>query len=149
MKQIKSSALALFLGLAALGQAHAANYCIAVNGGFGNGGTSFVGKGFALPAAGNCKPWAGYTKTSSTVIAASTGAGCLSSNGKVFTLTVFSTDPPWFGTGQFGTDHIRFCPAGVSGCPIGAGTDVGSFGPAAAVPQTCTSALLNLPALHD
>jgi len=149
MKQIKRITLGFFLALAAFGQAHAANYCIAVSGGFGKGGTSFVGKGFALPAAGACKPWSGFTKTGSTVVANSTGSGCLSSNGKVFTLTVISTDPSWFGSGQIGSDHIRLCPGGTSGCPIGSGTDVGSFGPGAAVPQTCTSTLLNLPAVND
>ena len=148
MIKFKTSHLFLLLGLIAPVCSFAANYCIKVNGGFGNGGTSFVGKGFAVPTPGNCKPWSGFTKTASTVIAMSTGSGCRSSDGKVLTLTVFSTDPPWFGSGQFGTDHIRLCPAGVTGCPIGAGTDVGSFGGPAA-PQSCTTQLLSLPALHD
>lgn len=149
MKHIECSALAVLLGLAALGPAHGANYCVASNGGFGKGGTSFIGRGFAVPAAGNCKPWSGFTKTASSVIATSTGTGCLSSDGKVLTLSILSTDPAWFGSGQIGSDHIKFCLPGVSSCPIGGGSDVGSFGPGPAAPQNCTSALLKLPAVHD
>ena len=149
MFRIKTPHLFLLLGLIGPACSFAANYCIKVNGGFGNGGTSFIGRNFAVPAAGNCKPWSGFTKTGSTVVAMSTGSGCTSSDGKVLTLTVFSTDPPWFGSGQIGTDHIRLCPAGVSGCPIGGGTDVGSFGPGGAAPQGCTTKLLNLPAIND
>ena len=148
MFRFKTHHLCLLLGLLAPVCA-SANFCIRVNGGFGNGGTSFIGKGFTLPAAGLCKPWAGFTKTASTVIANSTGAGCLSSDGKVLTVTVFSTNPSYFGPGGFGSDHIRLCPAGISGCPTGAGTDQGSFGPGPASRQSCTTALLRLPAIHD
>lgn len=129
-------------------ESSAANFCIAVNGGFGSGGTSHIGRGFSVPTPGNCKPWAGFTKTGSSVIATTTGTGCMSSTGGVLTVTLFSTDPPWFGAGQFGSDHIQLCPAGVAGCPIGGGVDQGSFGGTAA-PQTCTATLLNLPAVHD
>ena len=147
MLRFKKSHL-LLLGLIAPICCSAANFCIKVNGGFGNGGTSFVGKGFAVPAAGLCTPWSGITKTASSVIAISSGAGCLSSDGKVLTVSVFSTDPSFFGEGQFGSDQIRLCPAGASGCPIGGGVDSGSFsGPAAK--QTCTTKLLTLPAIHD
>ena len=148
MRRFKTPLLCLLLGLLAPVCA-SANFCIRVNGGFGNGGTSFIGKGFTLPAAGLCRPWAGFTKTASTVIANSTGAGCLSSDGKVLTVTVFSTNPSFFGPGGFGSDHIRLCPAGVTGCPIGGGTDSGSFGPGPAARQTCTTSLLRLPAIHD
>jgi hypothetical protein len=127
--------------------ATAASYCIKVNGGFGNGGTSFIGRNFVVPAPGDCKPWSGFTKAASSVIAMSTGSGCLSSNGKVLTLTIFSTDPPFLGSGVSASDHIRFCPAGVTSCPI-SGQDFGTFGGPAA-PQGCTAALLALPALHD
>ena len=112
MFRLKAPHLCLLLGLLAPVCA-SANFCIRVNGGFGNGGTSFIGKGFTLPAAGLCRPWAGFTKTASTVIANSTGAGCLSSDGKVLTVTVFSTNPSYFGPGGFGSDHIRLCPAGI------------------------------------
>jgi hypothetical protein len=147
MKTIKVSAFALAFGLAAAGQAQA-SYCIAVNGGFGKGGTSFVSRPFTLPAANTCKPWSGLTKTATSVIATSTGTGCLSSNGKVLTLSVISTNPGWFGPGQSGVDHIQLCPTGTTNCPI-SGSDAGSFGPGTAVQQTCTSSLLNLPAVHN
>ena len=149
MIRFKKPHLLLLLGLIAPMCSSAANFCVRVNGGFGNGGTSFIGKGFEVPAAGLCRPWTGFAKTASSVIVNSTGAGCLSSDGKVLTLSVFSTNPSWFGAGGFGSDHIRLCPAGVSGCPIGAGTDQGSFGPGPAVRQTCTTSLLRLPAIHD
>jgi hypothetical protein len=129
-------------------ESSAQSYCIAVNGGFGSGGTTFVGRGFSVPTAGNCKPWSGFTKTGSSVIATSTGTGCTSSDGKVLTVNVFSTNPAWFGAGNFGSDHIQLCPAGTAGCPIGAGVDSGSFGGPAA-PTACTAGLLNLPAIHD
>ena len=63
MFRFKTSHLLLMVGLIAPIPSYAANFCIKVNGGFGSGGSSFVGKGFALPTAGNCKPWAGYVKT--------------------------------------------------------------------------------------
>lgn len=148
MIRFKTSHLLLAVGLIAPIPSYAANLCIRVNGGFGAGGSSFVGKGFAVPGAGACKPWAGYVKTASSVIANSTGAGCLSSDGKVLTLTIISTNPSYLGAGVTATDHIRLCPAGVSGCPIGAGVDIGTFGGSAAK-QTCTASLLNLPAVHD
>jgi hypothetical protein len=54
----------LVLGLPRLSAATRRNYCIATNGGFGNGGSSFIGKGFVLPAAGLCLPWSGFNKNS-------------------------------------------------------------------------------------
>jgi hypothetical protein len=148
MLRLKASHLILTLGLVAPVSSYAADYCIAVNGGFGNGGTSFVGKGFVVPAAGNCKPWSGFLKTATTVIATSTGTGCRSTNGQVLTFTIFSTDPPFFGPSEFALDHIQLCPAGIANCPIGGGSDVGTFGGSAA-PQTCTTSLVRLPAVHD
>jgi hypothetical protein len=129
-------------------ESSAQNYCIAMNGGFGSGGTTFIGRGFSVPTAGNCKPWSGFTKTAGSVIATSTGTGCTSSDGKVLTVTAFSTNPSWFGPGGFGSDHIQLCPGGAAGCPIGSGVDSGSFGGPAA-PTACTSGLLDLPAIHD
>lgn len=149
MLRFKTPHLVLFLGLIIPVYGSAANYCIKVNGGFGNGGTSFIGKGITLPTAGLCAPWFGFTKTATSVIANSTGAVCRSGDGKVLSVTVFSTNPSWFGPGGFGTDHIQLCPAGVTPCPIGAGTDQGSFGPGPAAEQTCTTTLLRLPAIHD
>lgn len=149
MRRFNTLHLMLFLGLITPVAGSAANYCISVNGGFGNGGTSFIGKGITMPTAGICKPWSGFTKTATSVIANSTGTACLSGDGKVLTVTVFSTNPSWFGPGGFGSDHIQMCLAGVANCPIGGGTDQGSFGPGPAAPQTCTTNLLRLPAIHD
>jgi hypothetical protein len=148
MFHFKTSQLLVLIGLIAPMYSTAANYCIAVSGGFGNGGTSFVAKGFSVPAAGNCIPWSGFLKTSSNVIATSSGVGCLSSDGKVLQVSVFSSDPSFFGSSTFAADQIRLCPAGTTGCPIGGGQDVGTF-MGGAKPQNCTSKLLNLPAIHN
>ena len=77
MIRFKPSPLMLMLGLIAPLCRNAADYCIKVNNGFGNGGTSFIGKGFALPAAGACQPWSGFAKTASSVIAISAGTGAV------------------------------------------------------------------------
>jgi hypothetical protein len=148
MFRFKTAQLFLLLGLIAPVYSYAANYCIAVNDGFGSGGTSFMGINFTLPDDGKCGPWSGFTKTASTVILTTSGTGCLSSDGKVLTVSVASADPPFLGAGQSGLDYIQLCPAGVKSCPIGAGSDQGAFsGPAA--PQTCTAKLLKLPSIHD
>jgi hypothetical protein len=147
MLHFKTPSLFLAAGLIASGPAFAANFCIAVDGGFGNGGTSFVGPSFAVPAAGNCKPWAGFTKTEATVIAFASGSGCLSNNGKVLTFSMIDTDPANFGTGKAVADQIVLCPTAVADCPI-SGNDQGNFSGAAAE-ETCTNALLKLPVAHD
>jgi hypothetical protein len=128
--------------------ATATDYCIEVGGGFGSGGTSFVGREFTMPTAGNCAQWSGFTKTASSVVLTTYGSGCLSSNGKVLTLSLASADPSWFGAGNVGNDYIQVCPSGSSGCPFSSGSDQGSFS-GVAKPETCTSSLLNLPATHD
>jgi hypothetical protein len=148
MFRFKTPQLFLLLGLIAPVYSYAANYCIAVGGGFGSGGTSFMGINFALPDDGKCQPWSGFTKTASTVILTTTGTGCLSSNGKVLTVSVFSTDPAFLGAGAFGSDYIQLCPGGGTSCTNGGGTDQGYFSGTAA-PETCTAKLLNLPAKHD
>jgi len=126
------------------------DFCVAVNGGFGSsGGTTFVGKGFIYPTTGTCKPWAGIVKTASTVVAISTGAACLSDDGKLLTITLSSSDPEFFGAGIV-TDRIELCPlAATQGCPAHSGqVDSGFFsGPAAQ--QTCTTALTTIPSSHD
>src|SRR4051812_6141918 len=76
MIRFKSSHLVLMLGLIAPLCSNAADYCISVNNGFGQGGTTFIGKGFTLPVAGVCLPWSGFLKTASSVVAISTGTGC-------------------------------------------------------------------------
>lgn len=150
MTRFKPSHLMLMLGLAVVPLcSNAADYCIATNGGFGKGGTSFIGKNFVLPAAGVCAPWSGFAKTATTVIAISAGTGCRSSDGKVLELTISSTDPAYLGSGNASSDHIKLCPAGATGCPIGGGTGVGLLSNGPAKPQSCTATLLKLPALHD
>jgi hypothetical protein len=133
--------------LAVPASAYAGNFCVAVNGGFGGGGTTYVGPGFTLPAKNQCAPWAGFTKTACTVIAQATGSGCVSNSGKVLTLTIFNTDPDFFGDGKFASDHIELCPTGVMGCPF-TSQDHGYF-EGLAEETTCTAALLLLPQSHD
>ena len=140
--------LGVVLSGAALAQNVASNFCVAVNGGFGSGGTSYIAPAFTLPAKNNCAAWSGFTKTATTVIAISTGTGCLASDGRVLTLSIFNTDPTFFGEGKVVADQIQLCPKGVTGCPI-TGQDVGNFGPGLAVQQPCTASLLALPPTHD
>lgn len=125
----------------------AANFCVAVSDGFGNGGTSFIAPSFTLPAKNHCAPWAGFTKTASTVVLTASGAGCVASDGKVLTLTLAGTDTPFLGAGAQAIDQIQLCATGVTGCPV-QGQDQGFFsGPAAE--QNCTAGLLTLPPTHD
>jgi hypothetical protein len=149
MIRIKASHVMFALGLFAPLCSNAADYCIATNGGFGNGGSSFIGKNFVLPTAGLCVPWSGFTKTASSVIAISTGTACRSTDGKSLELTISSTDPSFLGSGTIGSDHIKFCPGGASTCPYGGGTGTGTFSNGPARAQSCTSTLVKLPAIHD
>ena len=75
MFRFKTAFMVLALGLVAPICAYAANFCVAVNGGFGRGGTSYIAPAFTLPAKNNCAAWSGFTKTATTVIAISTGTG--------------------------------------------------------------------------
>lgn len=147
MLHFKTPYLALCLGFITPVSAFASNFCVAVDGGFGNGGTSFIGTGFAMPDPNACKPWMGFTKTGATVIGTASGTGCLSNSGQVLTLSIFNTDPANFGTGKAVVDQIRLCPNSVADCPI-TGNDQGNFS-GSAVQQTCTNALLKLPVDHD
>jgi hypothetical protein len=122
-------------------------YCIAVNGGFGHGGTSFVARNFTMPSANTCTPWTGYTKTATSVILTTSGTACTSDNAKVLTVSVSSADPLYLGPGKLVSDYIQLCPAGVTSCPL-SGEDSGYF-TGAAEPVTCTAELLDLPATHD
>jgi hypothetical protein len=131
-------------------------YCIAVNGGFGNGGTTFVARDFTIPGTNQCSPWAGYTKTAGTVVLNTSGSACLSEDGHVLTVGVSSFNPNWTG-GAFAPDYIQICPTGVK-CtsadksvdnqPLaGNGIDLGFFG-GSAEEITCTPSLLTLPNSH-
>jgi hypothetical protein len=148
MFRFKSPNLFLLLLIAPV-YSYAANYCIAVGGGFGNGGTSFIGIDFAAPAAGACAAWSGFTKTASTVILTTTGTACTSSSGGVLTVSVFSTDPSYLGAGALASDYIQLCKNGGTGCAVGAGADQGYFGASPASSEVCTAALLKLPPTHD
>jgi len=149
MIRFKPSLAMLMLGTIAPLCSNAADFCIAANGGFGYGGSSFIGKGVTLPAAGACVPWAGFTRAATTVIAISSGAACRSSDGKVLELTITSTDPSYLGSGVIGSDHIRLCPKGTTNCPIGNGNGVGTFSNGSAKQQNCTADILTLPVFHD
>jgi hypothetical protein len=124
-----------------------AYYCVAVDGGFGHGGTTFIGTGFAVPGKGICTPWSGFTKTASSVILTTNGTGCLSSDGKVLTVSVMNADPSFFGTGQIRADFIRLTRSSTS-VGFGTGEDTGYF-TGSAKPVTCSSTLLQLPDSHD
>jgi len=121
--------------------------CVAVGGGFGSGGTTFIGPGFVAPAAGGCSPWSGFTKTASTVILTTNGAACLSSDGKKLTLSVSSADPDFVGASTPAWDYIQLTRSSTSGSFTG-GSDQGYFS-GSAVQTTCTSSLLQLPETHD
>jgi hypothetical protein len=142
--------LSTITGLAVLLTApvYATPYCIAVSGGFGNGGTTFVGRNFTMPSVSSCNPWTGYTKTASSVILITSGTACLSSDATVLTVSVSSADPSFVGAGNLVPDYIQLCPKGITHCPLGQGTDTGQFsGPAD--PVTCPSNVSQLPAIHD
>ena len=122
--------------------------CIATGGGFGHGGTTFIGSNFTLPTQGNCAPWAGFTKTASTVILTTNGTACLSTDGKVLTVSLMHADPSFFGPGQVRADYLRMTRTSLS-VGFSAGQDFGTFGGGSVNTLTCTTALLQLPATHD
>jgi hypothetical protein len=145
--RFKTSHLLLLLGVVAPLQSFAAEpYCIAVGGGFGNGGTTFVARNFSPPAASKCTPWSGYTKTAVTVILTTTGTACLSSDSTALTVSVSSADPLYLPLNQLTADYIQLTQTSVTE-PF-TGQDTGAFaGDATTV--TCTSELLTLPSPHD
>lgn len=120
-------------------------FCIATGGGFGNGGTTFVGPSFSVPAQNKCTSWSGFTKTASTVILNTSGAACLSTTGKTLTVSVSSADPSFFTNPV--SDYIQLTRASSTGTFTG-GTDQGQFA-GSADQITCTSSLLSLPDIHD
>jgi hypothetical protein len=148
MFSFKKSHLLILLGLAAPASTFAtSHYCIATAGGFGHGGTTFIGVNFSVPVEGVCAPWSGFTKTASTVILTTSGVGCLSSDGKALTISVSSADPDYLGAGNVGNDYIRLLRSGSSGSFV-SGMDNGEFG-GSAEPVACTSSLESLPSSHD
>jgi hypothetical protein len=150
IKSLATSSLVVLMGLVAPLNSFAASpepYCIAVGGGFGNGGTTFVARNFSFPGASKCTPWTGYTKTASTVILTTTGTSCLSSDSTALTVSVSSADPLYVAQPE--ADYIQLSRTDSSE-PF-TGQDNGYF----ALPTvnaetiTCTNELLTLPATHD
>jgi hypothetical protein len=142
----QSSLLVLSILLAPIHSFAAETYCIAVSGGFGHGGTTFVARNFSMPGESQCTPWSGYTKTASTVILITSGTSCLSSDSKALTVSVSSTDPSFFPLSQLTADYIQLS-RGNATEPF-TGEDFGAFAGSAA-PVSCTSKLLTLPSSHD
>ena len=137
----KMAHLFLLLGLIAPVRSFAeAHYCIASNGGFGNGGTTYIGLGFSLPAEGNCAAWSGFTKAEGTVILVANGTGCLTSDGKTLSISIFNAQPSFFA--QPDAEFIQLTREN-SKEPF-SGQDTGYFG-GNAEPVSCTSSLLHLP----
>ena len=122
--------------------------CVAVGGGFGKGGETFVGKEFTSPTAGTCKPWSGVVKAGTTVVLTSTGAACLSNDGVLLTIVLQSMNHEFLGSGASMTDQIELCPKGPSGCPV-AQADSGSFFNGTAAVVTCTATLSTIPSMHN
>jgi hypothetical protein len=152
MKIISNAQSTLAVLLALLAPVHSfategdAPYCIAVNGGFGNGGATFVARNFSMPDPSKCTPWTGYTKTATTVILTTSGTACLSSDGKALTVSVSSADPNFLGAGVQAADYIKMSRTTATG-PF-SGQDIGYL-VGSAEPTSCTKALLTLPANHD
>jgi hypothetical protein len=151
MFRFKAASLLLLLGVVAPMQTFAAApaqapYCIAVGGGFGNGGSTFVARNFSLPEASKCSPWTGYTKTSATVIFITNGTACLSSDSKALTVSVSSQDPAFLGSGSLAADYIFM--TRTSATEPFSGEDQGYLA-GGAEPTSCTADLLTLPAYHD
>jgi hypothetical protein len=92
----------------------AKDYCVT------SGGSTFVGKGFAIPTKGNCKSWIGFTFEFAGN-SPSSGTGCTSSDGSTFNLTITTSEPENGGGAyidsmtlalpdQTGTDHETALP---------------------------------------
>jgi hypothetical protein len=151
MFRFKAAHLLLLAGLAAPLQGFATAapegpYCVAVGGGFGNSGSTFVARNFSMPEANKCSPWTGYTKTSATVILTTSGTSCLSSDSLALTVSVTSADPDFIGAGKIGVDYIRMTRPSATD-PF-SGEDQGYLA-GGAEPVSCSSDLLTLPAVHD
>ncbi|HXP11012.1 MAG TPA: hypothetical protein VN828_21085 [Acidobacteriaceae bacterium] len=151
MLRFKAAYLLVLMGLVAPMQSFAAApgpapYCIAVGGGFGNGGSTFVARNFSMPEANKCTPWTGYTKTSATVIFTTNGTACLSGDSTALTVSVSSQDPAFLGTGTLAADYIYM--ARTSATEPFSGSDQGYL-MGTAEPTSCTNDLLTLPAYHD
>lgn len=105
-----------------------------------------LSRNFTMPDASKCTPWAGYTKTSATVIFTTSGTACVSSDSTALTVSVSSADPDYLGVGTLAVDYIRMTRANTTD-PF-AGEDQGYL-MGGADQVNCTSDLLTLPATHD
>jgi hypothetical protein len=123
-----------------------APYCIAVAGGFGGSGTTFVARNFTLPTESKCTPWSGYAKTAASIIIMTSGTSCLSSDSTALTVSLSSADPAFFGAGQIVSDYIELSRGDAT--ESFTGRDVGYFG-GGAEPVSCTLGVLSLPSTHD
>ena len=151
MFRFKAAYLLVLLGVVAPMQSFAAApaeapYCIAVSGGFGNGGSTFVARNFSMPEGNKCSTWTGYTKTSATVIFITGGTACLSGDSTALTVSVSSQDPAFLGTGSVAADYIYM--TRTSATEPFSGSDQGYL-MGTAEPTSCTNDLLTLPAYHD
>jgi hypothetical protein len=147
--RFKKGHLLLAVGLLAPLQSFAATeapYCIAVNGGWPNGGATFVARNFTLPAACKCTAWTGYTKTAGDVVLTTSGTSCMSSDSKQLTTSVTSQDPWFVPITNPAFDYIQLNRSDAND-PL-SGTDYGYFG-GTAEPVSCNSDLLNLPSSHN
>ncbi len=130
-----------------------APYCVALDGGFLNGGASVVARNFEFPEQSKCSTFQGYTKSNATVVFQTNGNLCLSDDGQVVTVLITSADPSFSGFTNGSDlpvkhDYLRFCANGSGTCIFGGGVDFGTLG-TTAEHQDCTDILLDLPAYHD
>jgi hypothetical protein len=124
-----------------------APFCIAVNGGWGQtDGSTYVARNFTLPDANKCTPFAGYTKTSATVIFTTNGTACVSSDNKALTVSVTSADPDFLGVGAQAADYIKMARTNTT-APF-TGSDAGYL-MGSAEQTTCAANVLTLPDIHD
>lgn len=139
--------LSLLLLLLAPTFSFGSNLCIAISGGFGKGGSTFVEPSFSAPSEGKCSLWTGFTKTAIDVIVTTYGTGCLSSDGRALTMALSSVNPGWFGPGEIRSDYITMTRS-ESSKPFTTGNDQGAFSGDAEV-VSCSSSLLDLPSSHE
>lgn len=123
--------------------------CVNVAGGQSGGGGTYVARGLSTPAAGTCKPWAGFMKTGTNVVGFTAGSACTSSDNRVLTATLSTTNPSFFGTNTQVTDHLQICINGA--CPAGVTQFAASsyFGSSTVALVACTSSILTLPSAHN
>jgi hypothetical protein len=92
----------------------------------------------------------GFTKAGATTILISNGSACLSNSGRALNLSIFSTDPYYFGGSptSFSWDSILLCLT--SGCPFSSlDTSSSVLGGGSAQQVACTPSLLKLPEYHQ